>query len=1061
MTKKRKRDAGGRAAGGRTPGRAAGDRVTGPRVRGGAMALRGRCRVRYDFSRADFGGLASSLIQDITEDSRGIFDLLLTDDRQRVTYAAGGRKAFTAVYRRQGGMTFWDDATRSFATIGAEDMPRTTIAPGTTETTRPLDGGDEGTFVVTTRDPKAGTLRHELTVSRRKEWAPFGAALLRVLHCGPSCHAQTGLPWDEIAKAGVIIRERTFVDGANEPITELELESLELVKIGDGDFAPPRGYRPLEEIMKKGGEPRPYPAPSPADPKPEDVQAGVVKQGLEDSSGGGGVKRAFLIREDLTPDCLGNTRFGSMSASIHQDLLTVVTNAVNTVAPLIGPTTIAGTTWTVPWLANLAAATAAAPAGLGSGLFCFLRQRRNPMLPPGPGGGGGAGLVDAFAFSTLYQRDAAGLMRTQREFTAGTLPITLARWGVGAPTDANLIAAAGDLTMVSLLDQRTVTEAYELTELGVITVTAPASTLAPFSFGSVTFAGITTPPLFTVSVGALSGTVNFASLAGGPLITAATVGSSGNFVLGLTPPAASLSAIVVRAPTLWAGFVMSVGAPWFCITFPFFCPIFVTLVSLAWFVMLNVTLVTATTIGVTWTLDVRFDFDPATERVEPFVSVLGTTGTAVVAAIGLTPNLIANLVDALVGAFGTLFNTWSSALAGGAATALQQLLRSQGLQLPVAGRQNELRAIDGGATSSPGAVLQLHANVVPIVEGLASQPFTTQVARTNVIDTQLLVAHLNIRRDLNPQPAVPPPGPGPVLTVGTLVGLGLSQNALNYYLFHQWVNGLFEVTITDAPTINKFEVNAPPGLFVRSPVRIHMWPAVAPRVEIAPHAISLGTRPLVVYFDDVRACFEIPNMQGADGTTGTVGAWELCCNFKTSGTITLAWPWVFSLRVDPPTMPGSPPYEPMTWEFIDPNVPAVMATLKPTDFNAIVEIIARFLIAPISALGIQAPAGPRPWTRPLPAMQQEIVPTITPPLGLPVQRFYMEIMARHKSLYVLPAIDSTIMELFDGSGAPVLNGTILPLLGAPPPLPTTVLAMTCPQGTALRTLVPLLLPLGP
>ena len=1013
------------------------------------MALRGRCVVRFDPSRAELGGIAASLLDDLSGRSRRyVCDILLAEDRQRVTYGTRKEKAFSVVYRGREGMAFWDNATRSVATIAADGIPRTNIAPAKSIETTTLEKGDEITFTVISDDEGLGRLRHELTVSRREDWAPFGPALMGVLHCGPTCHAHSGLPWEQIAKAGLIIREKTFVEGGNDLISELDLESLELVEVREKDFAPPDGYHPLEQLLKKRGEPRPVPRPSEDAPTPMEIQAAVIKQALD--GGSGSTQRALRIKESLTPDCLGSTRFGSVTASLHQDFLTVASNAINMVAPLLGPTTIASGTWTVPWLANLAAVRAASATAPGSGIFCFLRQPRVPVSPPGPLGGG-TGLLDRLAFLSLYERDSAGTLRTQREFTASTLPATLATWGVNAATVGNLLAASGDLTMVSLSDQRVITECYETTEVGVFRITGLPGTMTSFPFGSMSIAGVTTPPLFTIGIAGLTGTVDFASLGGGPLITAATIGSSGNFVLGLSLPTTTLTAMVNRLPTGFGVLVTTLATSIFCLAFPLLCPLLVTLASLAAFVMTNVTVVTATATGVTWTLDVRFDFDPTTERLEPFVSLLGRTGVVNVGAFGLTPNIIANFVDALVAALGDRFDGWGALLADQGTKAIQKTLRDQGLQLPVAGRQNELRAIDGSAQSSTGGVLQLSADVRPF-DDVASQPFTTQVVTRDLMGDQLLLAHLNIRRDLNPQPTPPPPGPGPILTVGTFAGLGLSQNALNYYIFQQWVQRRFEVTITDPVVISKFIATAP-QLFVRFPVRIHLWPATAPRIEIAPHEIALGTRPLVVFFDDVRACFEVPNAQGRDGPPGLIGHWELSSNFKTSATIELAWPWVFGLRVDP-IRPSSGVYESRTWEFIDPNVLAIMGAVAPQDLATLVNLIAEMLIAPISATGVGAPVAVRPWTRPLPAMQQEIFPAVQPPagLGLKTQQAYLEMLARRKALYILPAIDTALLALVDGSSAWTSNSLnlILQFANAPGPIPTTALAMTCAQGSALR-----------
>jgi hypothetical protein len=1007
-------------------------------------ALRGRAAVRVDPTLVEIGGLASPLLDSLGE-SRGryVCDALVTAERQRITYGPKG-KEFTVVYEGTKGLTFWDHVTRTFARIGEDELPRTRIEPPRSIEVVTHESSEEATFVVSVDDPSVGRIRHEITVARREEWASFGPALMRVLHCGPVCHAHSGLPWEQIASAGLIIREKTFAAEGGEPISEMEIESIDVVEIAADDFIPPRQFRPLQELLRKPDDPL---SPTESDDAAAaEAQKGTIKQALEDAPGG--APRAFDIIDNLTPDCMGSTRFGSMTASIHQDLLTVAANAINIAAPLIGPTSIGNGSWTIPWLANLAAVNAASATAPGSGIFCFLRAPRNPMLPPGPAGGG-LGLLDRFAFSSLYQRDSTGTMRTQRESTAGTLAATLAGWRVGAPADANLIAASGDLTMISLLDQRTITEAYELAELGTLRVTGLPTTFQSFTFGSLSLGSISTPPLFTLTVGVLTGTVNFASLAGAPVITTASIGNSGNFVLGVRLPAVALSGIVARSPTPFGLFVLSTGTLGFCLAMPLLCPLAVTLAVLASFISANITAVSASMTGVTWTLDVSFAFDPATERVEPFVTVVGRTGAVRVGAFGVTPNLIANVVDALVARFGTLFDQFGALLAQQGANALQAGLRALGLHLPVANDQNELRAVSGEARSTTGGILQLSADVRPI-DNVSSQPFTTQVPRRADLRAQILLPHASFQRDLNPQPvppAPPAPGPGPVVSVGTFLGLGVSQNALNHYIFHQWVQHRFEVTVTD-PALITGVVNAAPGLFVRSPTQIHLWCASPPRVEIAPGELATGARPLVAYFDDVRACFELQS--GTDGAARPL--WELSCNFKTSATIQVAWPWVFSLHLDPlrvaPTL-----YEPRTWEFVDPNIPNIMGTLAPARLARIVEMIGDLLIAPVSTVGIVPPIGARAWNRPLPTIQQAIFPPIMPGSPLQPQQAYLELFARRKTLYALAAIDTALLELIDGSGAVFLNTIVLPLAGAPGPLPTTLARMTCLQGAALRNFI--------
>jgi hypothetical protein len=314
---------------------------------------------------------------------------------------------------------------------------------------------------------------------------------------------------------------------------------------------------------------------------------------------------------------------------------------------------------------------------------------------------------------------------------------------------------------------------------------------------------------------------------------------------------------------------------------------------------------------------------------------------------------------------------------------------------------------------------------------------------------QLSFAHQDMRNGLNPQQP-PPPGPGPAVTVGSFAGLGLSQNALNCYIFQQWLRGRFEVMITDPIKVKEFLLAAPPTFLMPKPLptTVHIWAATSPRIEIASHEIALGTRPLVVFFDDVRACFEVPNVEGSDGSTAFVGVRELSCNFKTSATIELAWPFVFGLRLD--TIPSlREVYEPRTWEIVHPNDPNIMGSVALQDLVLLVKLIAEELIAPLSASSVQAPAAVRPWTRPLPAIQQEIFPAVQPAAGLQAQQIYVEMLARRKALYVLPAIDTALLQLIDGSAKIDFN-LLLSSANAPGPLPTTPLAMRCAQGASLR-----------
>ena len=86
----------------------------------------------------------------------------------------------------------------------------------------------------------------------------------------------------------------------------------------------------------------------------------------------------------------------------------------------------------------------------------------------------------------------------------------------------------------------------------------------------------------------------FASLGGAPMVTALTIGSSGNIVVGLSFPTCTLTGTLIRAVTPFGGFVLTVGTVVACMAMPFICPLIATMVALMSFVLTNITVITAT-----------------------------------------------------------------------------------------------------------------------------------------------------------------------------------------------------------------------------------------------------------------------------------------------------------------------------------------------------------------------------------------------------------------------------------------------------------------------------------
>ncbi len=97
------------------------------------------------------------------------------------------------------------------------------------------------------------------------------------------------------------------------------------------------------------------------------------------------------------------------------------------------------------------------------------------------------------------------------------------------------------------------------------------------------------------------------------------------------------------------------------------------------------------------------------------------------------------------------------------------------------------------------------------------------------------------------------------------------------------------------------------------------------------------------------------------------------------------------------------------------------------------------------------------------AVLGEVNPAVQPLASVRAHKVYLEVLAQRKALHVLGAVDTTLLELVDGPGAPPFNTVLMPLAGAPGPPPTTLRAITGAQGVALwNLLLPLIaVPAGP
>ncbi len=107
----------------------------------------------------------------------------------------------------------------------------------------------------------------------------------------------------------------------------------------------------------------------------------------------------------------------------------------------------------------------------------------------------------------------------------------------------------------------------------------------------------------------------------------------------------------------------------------------------------------------------------------------------------------------------------------------------------------------------------------------------------------------------------------------------------------------------------------------------------------------------------------------------------------------------------------------------------------------------------MSRLGVQNRAAPKDfvlWTEPLP-IRREMIAGPVAGLGAP-QQLYNNVYLHRRSIGSLPLLQTMLLELFDGSGAPTLNG-LLSSTGA------GLTTLTPAQGRDLAGFIPL--PTGP
>jgi hypothetical protein len=709
-----------------------------------------------------------------------------------------------------------------------------------------------------------------------------------------------------------------------------------------------------------------------------------------------------------------------MAVVLHQDTLDHATRLINAAAGVVGTATLAGEL-AIPWLSNLAAISS--PTAPGKGLFCLLRDVRINPSGTRPQGSGGLGILDQIAVQDLIALDKNGRSLLQREAMTGALLNSMRSWGIlNTALIAKLLAVGGDLRdqSISISERIDIADAYEKTTYGTLRL----GTL-PYEMD------ISVPGLVRGHLWSLTGAMDFTTLGGLPLITAAAIGPAGNIVVILNVPITTLTATATWQ--LDPRFVVAsqVVALLSCLLFPLACQATVaTAVLLDFFLQTQLSVITATLAGVTITLDVAYRWDGERGVVTPSVAVLSRTGSVTLTPTWRTPNVIQMFAETILASTGNALDLWADELASLVAKAIEDGLRGLGLECPLGADQLGLSAASGTAESATGSRLTLYAEMRQDPD-TAGHAFATQVPTGDQVARVLEACHSAMRSDLTPPP--PPSSP-----IGVYGGLGLSQNALNHYAAAWWRRGYYQWETADQVVIAKLVAAVPPPAFAQVVSSIHAWSASCPRVEVAQASLEGLGPPLVVFFDDLRICFE---GLGQSSDSPHMPLLELSASISVPATVTLGGQLVPDFAFYRGSIQVG---DQRVWEAVDPN--SVKGTTGP-GWAPLVETVAyELLVGHDAATAVQALGAPAPaWRRPLPSGQPQRLFQWAGVGVLPPQDGYLELLGRRRVLYLLPAIRSELIEFVDGSGAPMLN-TLLGTTASP----VSITTMTCPQGASLR-----------
>lgn len=873
----------------------------------------------------------------------------------------------------------------------------------------------------------AGTLRIVLRFARLPEFEPWREPLLGFVLSGLARKVRELAVFPDLVAMGTLVGATTYFAGSDIPASILDILDLSLKKVTDEDFLG-----------------MPSALAEPALPLPASFDVSQRVDTLD------GVPRSGAAGLDVrTPECTSSTRRGYWTAVVHQDLFDHAQIVANTLlqfagtaryvpdpssAPRVSAPMIPGAPTpiitpvprramlNIDWLSGLGAASQATTGGLG--LFSLLRkaQQPSPSLQPGNG------VLDRIARKDLELPDKTGKTMPEREFDAGTLLATMVEtWGASPSITTNLIALRGKVKSLSERERIALIDSYVRNVLGKRAIRD-----LPLNYE------VEIPPLGRVQIGQIEGSFAF-PVGLGPL-NRLDIGAGGRIESTFELPPISLTARaqVVVDPAAIA--VSVAGAVIGCALFWSACSLIVVALGTA-------TLAAATDAefgirveGGLVSLSTAWRYSEEQTAVLPHTDVVASSGRVSV-MVSNPGNFVGGVLASVVASVGNIFGGWIEEFARGLAYALDAGLQAGGLMLP--GSTNLLkgdgtkqlgdRLIAGGSESSPRSQLTIWAECATSPSNASLAAPRTQSFHRRALSKALNDAQMTLRLETNPTP--------PKLKNAAYFGSAFDQNTLNTLLHEAWAQGAFHFETRDPIRLSQLIAMPWLGSLTHGAGvgRVHVWPAVAPTAVVTSHLMTPQTTelhasssgqvvqppiPLIVRFDEMRACMESLKRLPSNDLPGQANMREFAFSASVAAMLVPRWPFGFDLAFL--TEPGHLSIEDTrSAELFDPLEPLTMERI---DFQMLKKLADWML--PVLRDGLASRAAPESllsppaWRRPWPGNAQAILQTVdlgTPGLSLSTQSMHSEIMAVHRAIAMIGVLRTDLLEFVDGSGSPTLN----------------------------------------